>query len=282
MKSVRKRRGVHALVFAGLVGVLTLGLATQAMACGGCPTPTPVFAGANFKQQVGNTTVTANVTTVGTGETIVATLATGTFAGTVTCGDNITPNSGYTNVIDQNGGTGRLVVCVKPAGHAPGINAVTATYPGFAGLSVLNVVRLSGDVSAAGLRNVGAGSNPTVSSGTIHISTPDNLLFGVVSNSNTANFVPDPGWTAIPGATTAFGTGAGRRNITPVFRFTDNAPPADYAVTGTPPGHGLTGSGFWQAAIGQFQQFGCDTRTRTNHTRLRGLDFAPAPDPRPG
>ena len=36
MKSVRKRRGVHALVLTGLVGVLTLGLATQAMACG-CP-----------------------------------------------------------------------------------------------------------------------------------------------------------------------------------------------------------------------------------------------------
>jgi len=259
MKNVRKRRGVHALVLTGLVGVLTLGLATQAMACG-CPTPAPVFAGANFKQQVGNTTVTTNVSSVGANDTLVATLATGTFAGAVTCSDNISGTVGWAqSVVDQNGGTGRLVVCVKAAPHAPGIISVTATYPGFAGLSVLNVVRLAGsDVGAAGLHNVGAGSNPTVSSGTIHISTLDNLLFGVVSNSNTANFVPDPGWTVVPGATTAFGSGAGRRNITPVYRYTDGAGPNDYAVTGTPPGHGLTGSGFWQAAIIQFHQNGCD------------------------
>jgi hypothetical protein len=258
MKSVRKRRGVHALVLTGLVGVLTLGLATQAMACG-CPQPAPVFAGANFKQQVGNNTVSTNVSSVGPNDTIVATLATGTFAGAVTCSDNT--GGGYTNVIDQNGGTGRLVVCVKPAPHAAGITSVTATYPGFAGLSVLNVVRIpsTAEIGGPGLNSVGAGSNPTVSSGTIHISTLDNLLFGVVSNSNTANFVPDPGWNVVPGATTAFGSGAGRRNITPVYRYTGGAGPNDYAVTGTPPGHGLTGSGFWQAGIIQFHQNGCDT-----------------------
>src|SRR5262249_13525550 len=132
MKNLRRRRGVHAFVLVGIVGVLTLGLATQAMACGGCPQTAPQFAGANFKQQVGNNTVSTTVSGIGPNDTVVVTLATGTFAGTVTCGDNTTPNSGYQNVIDQTVGSGRLVVCVKAAPHAPGITSVTATYPGFA------------------------------------------------------------------------------------------------------------------------------------------------------
>ena len=88
--------------------MVTLGLATQAMACG-CLVAPPSFEGWNTKTQVGNITVTATGLSIASNEAVVATLVTGTFRGEVVCSDNT--GGGYTNVIDQNIGTsGRMVV----------------------------------------------------------------------------------------------------------------------------------------------------------------------------
>jgi len=250
MKNIVKRRGARGLVFVGIVGALTLGLAAQASACV-CPQLPPTVKGGLAKQANPNNTITTSAS-VAPNEAVVVSLATGTFAGDVTCSDNTGP-SGYSNVIDRNVGSGRLVVCVKPAGHAP-VTSVTATYPGFSGLSVIQVVGIQ-NVLAPVARTSGSGSYPTVDSGTITNIGTDNLLFGVVYNTNTATFSPDSGWTAL--ANQDGGAGAGRRNLTAAYRFT-SGPPADYALKGTPPAHGLTGSGFWSAAIIQFPLTSCN------------------------
>jgi len=244
MKKAGTRRGVRALVLLGIVGVVTLGLATQAMACICIQIP-PAFEGANTKTQGGNNTLTVTGLTIASNEAVVATLVTGTFPGDPVCSDNTGPG-GYTNVINQNIGTsGRMVVCVKPAGHAA-VTSVTATYTGFGGTSVMDVVSIP-NVGLPIAHNQDFDSNPPVDSGSVINVPSGSLLFGVVFNTNISNFTPDPGWLPV-GVAQSGGSGSLRRNITPVYMFA-SGPPADYAVTGT-----LTGSGFWQAAILQFAQ----------------------------
>jgi len=110
---------MRALVLGGIVGVLTLGFAAQASATAICYPPTPVFAGGNFSQSSTNTTVSTPISSVSPGDTVVASVMTGTFAGTVGCTDN--QNNVYTLVADKNTGSGRLFVCSFRA-TSPGIN----------------------------------------------------------------------------------------------------------------------------------------------------------------
>ena len=163
---------------------------------------------------------------------------------------------------------------MKPAFSHALVSSVTATYPGFGGTSVLDVVSIP-DVGLPVAHNQDFDSNPPVDSGNVTGVSAGALLFGVVFNTNIANFQPSGGWPAVPGATQSGGAGAGRRNITPVYMVT-GGPPADYAVTGNlvgpPP------SGFWQAAIPQFQP-SCFSAEHASLTRFRGSVLrGPAPD----
>ena len=83
------------------------------MAC--IPAGAPPRRVAGTSQSVNpNRTITATVTEPGgvsAGETVVVSVATGTFAGAVGCTDS--KNNIYTVVADKNTGNGRLFVCTS-------------------------------------------------------------------------------------------------------------------------------------------------------------------------
>jgi hypothetical protein len=242
MKRVGLRRGARALVLvASIVGVLTAGIATQASATS---PPGPTVAGTNFKQANPNNTISAELTAgAGIGDVVVVSVATGTFAGDVGCTDS--EGNFYSVAADKNTGSGRLFVCVaRPTNPLVAGDEVTATYPGFSGLSVIRVVVFHGAFGFADASSTGSGSNPPVSTGTICVSG-GHWLFGVVANGNISSFVVDtPPW--IPLGSNSGGSGAGKRTLTTAYRWVyQSCPPSGpYALTGH-----LTGSGFWQAAI---------------------------------
>ena len=191
-------------------------------------------------------------------------MATGTHTTTpypdVGCTDNTNaPNPSlntYALVADRNTGNGRLFVCVSKltVGLDPG-DKVTGTYPQFSGGSVIRVVAFTNATSVAGIvSNTGFGSNPTVNSGTINV-CGRHFLFGVVANGNVSTFTADSPWLPLEGPpdgnSNSVGSGAGKRTLTTVYQLVNECGYGcdNFALTGTPPAGGLSGSGFWQAAI---------------------------------
>jgi hypothetical protein len=168
-------------------------------------------------------------------------VATGTFTGTVGCTDS--KNNTYHLVADKNTGNGRLFIC-SGAVTTPlsTTDAITATYPGFSGLSVASVNAISGlsDPGNVVAASTSSGSNPTVSTGPITPTAAPAVVVGAVVNNGTATFTPASQYTIL-GPVSA-GTGSGKKNITPVYAIATTITP--YDLTGT-----LSGSGFWQAAI---------------------------------
>jgi len=260
MKRVGTRRGVRALVLVGtIVGVITAGLATQAAAIFVNP---PVLIGTGTNQSSANKSVDATLTLFpDAGSVVVVSVATGTFQGEVGCTDNTNGTSPSTNVYhvvaDKNTGNGRLFVCVSKlnVGYNASVGqppTVTGTYPQFSGGSVIRVVAFtnSTDISAPA-SNTGSGSNLTVNSGPICL-TGRHFLFGVVANGNVSTFTPDAPWIPLGApSSNSVGSGAGKRTLTTAYQLVDPLPGpcTPEALTGTPPGGGLSGSGFWQAAI---------------------------------
>ncbi len=240
MKTAGRRRGVRALVLGGIVGVVTLGLAAQASACI-CVGPTPVFAGGGAPgvQSSTNKSIATEVGPVSSGDTVVVSVATGTFAGPVGCTDNAVPSNTYAVVADKNTANGRLFVCSSKVVAVP--TYVTATYPQFSGLSVTNALAIPG-LGAPGTSNMNSGSNPAVTSGTVSV-TGNTLLVGVVANGGASTLFngnnPPSGFTQLNN--TQVFAGASRRNVTPLYKQVSSG---NVGVTGT-----LDGSGFWQAVI---------------------------------
>jgi hypothetical protein len=239
MKRSATRRGVRALVLVGaIVGVVTAGLATQASASVGAH-----VVGGSGQSVNPNKTISAAVNqVVEEDHTLVVSVATGTFAGNVGCSDDA--HNFYQVVADKNTGNGRLFVCVALIGDAlaPDDN-VTATYPGFSGVSAISVVEFD---NALGVESddtsTGAGSNPPVNSGSLCLNG-GYFLFGVAANTNVSTFDADSPWLDLL-PTQSGGGGAAKRTLTPEwqpFQFGGCTPKA---LTGH-----LTGSGFWQAAI---------------------------------
>ena len=222
-----------------IVGVVTAGFATQAGAIIGAH----VVGG--FGQSVNpNKTISAQVNqVVEEDHTLVVSVATGTFAGDVGCSDDA--HNFYQVVADKNTGNGRLFVCVALIGDAlaPG-DKVTATYPGFSGVSAISVVEFddalgvdSDDVSTA------SGSNPPVNSGSPCLND-GYFLFGVAANTNVSTFDADsPPWLDLV-PTQSGGGGAAKRTLTPEWQGFQFGGCSSRPLTGH-----LTGSGFWQAAI---------------------------------
>jgi hypothetical protein len=256
MKKVGTRRGVRALVLvASIVGVITAGIATQASAI--VPNP-PALIGTGANQSSANKSVDANLTLFpDAGSVVVVSVATGTFQGAAGCTDDTNApnpsNNIYDVVADKNTGNGRLFVCVTRlvTSFTP-TTKVTGTYPQFSGGSVIRVVAFTNATSiAAPLVNTGAGSNPTVNSGTISVCSRY-FLFGVVANGNVSTFTADSPLIpldALPNNSNSVGSGAGKRTLTTAYQLVEPSGCTNYALTGTPPTGGLSGSGFWQAAI---------------------------------
>ena len=196
-----------------------------------------------FGQSVNpNNSISAPVNqTVTGGNTLVVSVATGTFSGDVGCHDDA--GNHYDKIADKNTGNGRLFVCVGQivSPLASGEN-VTGTYPGFSGVSAISVVQYDGEYTAVD-HSTGAGSNPPVNSGSICVNG-GHELFGVVANTNVSTFAVDtpPWFQLLP--TQSGGGGASKRTLSPSVKPFSGGPCSPEALTGH-----LTGSGFWQAAI---------------------------------
>jgi hypothetical protein len=242
MKRSATRRGVRALVLVGaIVGVVTAGLATQASAT----PPITAHVVGGFGQSVNpNSKIDAPVTEfVESGHTLVVSVATGTFNGSVECHDKTGVNP-YTVVADRNTGNGRLFVCVGHVLAPLGVgDLVTATYPGFSGVSAISVVEFDGALSAdSDDASTGFGSNPPVNSGSLCLDG-GYLLFGVAANTNVSTFDADSPWLDLT-PTQSGGGGAAKRTLTPEWQPFQFGGCSNKALTGH-----LSGSGFWQAAI---------------------------------
>jgi hypothetical protein len=197
--------------------------------------------GSGSRSSSGNNSLVSTLTgSADPGDTVVVTVATGTFAGTVGCTDS--RGNSYVIAADRNTGNGRLFMCsgVVTTALVPG-DTVTATYPGFSGLSVASVNAISGlDNGTVVAASTSSGSNPAVSTGSITPPAAPAVILGAVVNHGTATFTPASGYTIV-GQVSA-GSGAGRKTITPVYLVAEAV--AAHDLTGT-----LSGSGFWQSAI---------------------------------
>jgi hypothetical protein len=175
------------------------------------------------------------------GDTVVVAVATGTFAGPVGCTDP--KNNSYHLVADKNTGNGRLFLCSAAVTTAlTAGDTISATYPGFSGLSMASVTAITGPTNPGNVAaaSTSSGSGTTVNSGAITPPAAPAVIFGVLVNNGTATFTPSSQYTTL-GAVSA-GTGSGKKTITPVYAIATTAAP--YDLTGT-----LSGSGFWQSAI---------------------------------
>ena len=204
--------------------------------------PVQVVAGIS-RQATSNSTISATVPPPGvvSGDTVVVSVATGTFAGTAGCTDS--RGNSYSVIADKNTGNGRLFVCRAIVASGKALvsgDTVSASYPGFSGLSVISVNQIHASSSTAAV-STNSGSNSSVSSGNITVGGPS-LLIGVVANTNVATFTPGSGWNAV-GAQSA-GSGAAKRTVTPMWRTVSSG---TFAATGA-----LSGAGFWQATINGF------------------------------
>jgi hypothetical protein len=199
----------------------------------------------NTRSASGNNAITVTVGAGGiaAGDTVTVSVSTGTFAGAVGCSDS-NGNSYTVDVDRRNSGNGRVFVCSTRllSALSPG-DVVTATYPGFNGISLVSVNAIS-TLASSGVVDAtasAAGNNANPNSGNTPTTTSaDAVLFGVVTHHSTPTFNPGTGY-AVVGAVSS-GAGSGRRTISPEFQLVSQT--GSYAATGT-----LSSRQLWQAAI---------------------------------
>jgi hypothetical protein len=204
--------------------------------------PTFTAVGSATRSSAGNASLVATLNHgVAADSTLAVSIATGTFQGAVGCSDS--RGNAYTVVADRNTGNGRLFICeaaVHSALHSG--DTVTASYPGFSGLSVASAVAITGLDSPGSVTGAttAAGSNPPVNSGSVTASTVPAVIFGAVAHTSVSTFNPS-GQLTVVGEVSA-GSGSAEKTVSPVFEVVSAS--GSYAVTGA-----LSGSGFWQAAV---------------------------------
>jgi photosystem II stability/assembly factor-like uncharacterized protein len=197
----------------------------------------------NTRNTSGNNSVTATISLTGmpVGDTATVSVATGTFAGAVGCTDN--KGNTYAVAADRNSGQGRVFVCTSHLTHALlAGDTVTATYPGFSGISVISLNGIAsfasnGTVLAASSAN---GNSAAPSSGNITVGVPA-VLFGVIAHNSTPIFTPGAGYTLV--GQVSGGSGSGKRTLSPEFQIVPSS--GTYSAGGTI----SNGGQFWQAAI---------------------------------
>lgn len=188
----------------------------------------------------GNAIVTATLAAASAraGDTLIVAVATGTFAGPVGCVDS--GGNAYTVVADRNTGNGRMFVCSAhlTAALTPG-DTISATYPGFSGVSVISA-NVATSVVAVDQTSISSGNTNSPNSGSVTTSSGHELVFGVIAHNSTPTFAPGAGFTTVGAA--SGGSGSGMRTLSPEFRFVTTA--GAYAA------HGSLSSGQqWRAAV---------------------------------
>jgi len=203
--------------------------------------PTVSAVATNSRSASGNNTITATATTgVPAGQTVTVAVATGTFAGTVGCTD--AKGNSYAVVADKNTGNGRLFVCSAAVTTtlSPG-DAITATYPGFSGVSVISVNAFADlATGSTDLSAVNSGNSPNPTSGPVTTTHANEVIFGVIAHNSTPTITPGAGFTVVGAA--SGGSGSGKRTLTPEYQIVSTT--GTYAATAT-----LSAGQQWRAAI---------------------------------
>jgi len=207
--------------------------------------------GVRFVQTVGtatqssssNSSITITVPAAGVaaGDSIIVSVTAGTFAGAVSCSD--TKANSYTIDADITG-AGRLFVCSahNVTALASG-DTITASYPGFSGVTTASANEFSGiaPTTPADKVSTAAGNNPSPSSGSTATTTQANeLLFGAIAHNSTPTFAPGSGYN-LAGQVIG-GSGSGQKTNSPEYRIVSAT--GSYAADGT-----LSSGQQWQAAI---------------------------------
>jgi hypothetical protein len=203
--------------------------------------PTVSAVATNSRSVSANNTVTATAATnVAAGDTLTVSVATGTFAGPAGCSDN--RGNTYTVVADKNTGNGRLFVCSAKLTFAVSTgDTITATYPGFSGVSVISANAITHLSTGAVDRGaVNSGNNPNPTSGTVTTTHDTEVVLGVIAHNSTPTITAGPGFTVI-GAVSG-GSGSGKRTLTPEFQIVSTT--GGYAATAT-----LSAGQQWRASI---------------------------------
>ncbi len=214
----------------------------------GTPAGPPVYAVSTNNKNVNpnnNIVATVGTTPISAGDTATVSVATGTFAGAVGCIDS--KSNSYTVVADRNSGNGRLFVCTSHLSHAlVSGDTITATYPGFSGISVVSVNGIAGWATSGTVLAASSANGNSASPNSGNITTGGStVLFGVIAYGNTPTFTPGSGYTLV--GQTSGGSGASKRTLNPEFRVVTSG--GTYNATGTI----SSGGQFWQAAIVGYQ-----------------------------
>lgn len=199
--------------------------------------------GTATRSSSGNSSVTITVASAGVaaGESIIVAVTASTFSGAVGCSD--TKGNSYSVDADVIG-AGRLFVCSAHNVTAlTSSDTITATYPGFSGVSTASANEFSGLAPAGAVdrTSTASGNSANPSSGTTGTTTQaSELLFGAIAYNSTPTFAAGAGYT-VQGQVTG-GSGAGQKNLYPEYQIVSTT--GSYAATGT-----LNPGQQWWAAI---------------------------------
>jgi hypothetical protein len=176
--------------------------------------------GSGSRTVSGNNSITTTIASGGVpvGDTLTVAISTGTFAGAVGCSDSA--GNTYTVVVDKNTGNGRLFVCSSKLTSAlANGSTVTATYPGFSGVSVvsLNEVSALATTGVVDAVNSNAGNSASPNSGNVATTVAEEVLFGFVVYNSTPTITAGSGYTAI--GQVSGGSGSGERTLMPEFKL---------------------------------------------------------------
>jgi len=174
---------------------------------------------------------------VAAGDTILVAVNAGTFVGAVGCSDS----KGNTYSVDSDvTANGRLFVCSARNVTALGlVDTITATYPGFSGLSVAVATEFSGVTTLdQSLAASGNDASPTV--GPVVTTQSTELLISVVSHTSTPVFTPGCGFVAASWAIA--GSGSSQKTIDVSYQVVSAT--GSYSACGT-----MTAGQWWSAEI---------------------------------
>ncbi len=190
--------------------------------------------------KAGNTSLTIGVAASGVaaGHSVIVAVTAGTFGGAVACSD--TKGNVYSVDADVTS-VGRLFICF--AGNVvalTGADRITATYPGFSGVTVATASEFAGIV-AIDQKRAATGNSTAPNSGPVTTTHASELIFGAFAHNSTPNLTPGCGMSGI--SKVVVGSGGGRKTIDPGWQIASAT--GTYSNCGT-----LSPSGqWWQAEI---------------------------------
>lgn len=165
------------------------------------PTITPI-PGISFVKTIatsslsrsGNNSITISQTGVKPGDRVVVAVSAGTFSGNVGCKDS----KGNIYKVDGRSSNNSLFVCSSTIGiPLKSGDTITATYPGFSGVSTLIANEFSAVSNTDGTFKTGTStSTKTVSAPNLTTTNPKDLIFGVVESKY--QFIPGSGFQTAP------------------------------------------------------------------------------------